>query len=110
MIRLLAATTLALFTLTSGAMAAMDSKRIVTAVDEIAKTFSCGAAAREPSWTYKTTDKTVIRTSGQRVRLSHLWHRGNFSDIKVGGRVTIRYHLIGHDRVADRIIVYPMRQ
>jgi hypothetical protein len=110
MMRLLAPTALALVVLTTGALAAMHSKRIVTAVDEAAKTFACGPGPGEPSWTYKTTDKTVIRTSGQRVRLSHIWHRGNFSDIKVGGRVTVRYHLIGHDRVADRITVYPMQQ
>ena len=110
MTRLLAAATLALFAITSGALAAMDSKRIVTAVDEIAKTFSCGAGAREPSWTYKTTVKTAIRTSGRRVRLSHIWHRGYFSDIKIGGKVTVQYHLVGHDRVADRVVVYPLRQ
>jgi hypothetical protein len=110
MARLLAAMAIALVALTSGALAAMDSKRIVTAVDEAAKTFACGAGKGEPSWTYKTTDKTVIRTSGQRVRLSHIWHRGNFSDIKIGGIVTVRYHLDGHDRITDRVIVYPARQ
>jgi hypothetical protein len=109
MAKILAAATIALVALASGAWAAMDSKRIVTAVDAAAKTFSCGAGAPEPSWTYKTTDKTVIRTSGQRVRLSYIWHRGEFSDIKVGGRVTVRYHLDGHDRVADRITVYPQQ-
>jgi len=107
MTRLLAATTLALFALTSGVLAAMDSKRTVTAVDENARAFSCSAGAGEPSWTYKTTDKTVIRMSEQRVRLSHAWHRGHFSDIKVGRIVTVRYHLHGHDRIAERVIVYP---
>ena len=72
--RLLGAILLALFALTSGAFAAMDSRRIVTAVDEAARTFNCQAKQGEPSWTYKTTDRTVIRTSGQRVRISHIWH------------------------------------
>jgi hypothetical protein len=107
--RLPGATVLVLFALTSGAFAAMDSKRIVTAVDEVAKTFACNAEKGEPSWTYKATDKTVIRTRGQRVRLSHVWHRGHFSDIKVGGIVTVRYHVDGHDRIAERVIVYPAR-
>lgn len=110
MARLLAATAIALVALTSGALAAMDSKRIVTAVDAAAKTFACSAGRGEPSWTYKTTDETVIRTGGQRVRLSHIWHRGYFSDIKTDGKVTVRYHLVGHDRVADRVIVYPPRE
>jgi hypothetical protein len=110
MAKILAAAAIALFALTSGAWAAMDSKRIVTAVNEAAKTFNCGAGPLEPSWTYKTTAKTVIRTSGERVRLSYAWHRGEFSDIKVGGRVTVRYHLVGHDRVADRVTVYPQLQ
>ena len=109
MSRLLGAILVALFALTSGAFAAMDSRRIVTAVDEAARTFSCHAKQSEPSWTYKTTDRTVIRTSGQRVRISHIWHRGNFSDIKIGGIVTVRYHLEGNDRIAERVIVYPAR-
>ena len=107
--RLLGAILLALFALTSGAFAAMDSRRIVTAVDEAARTFNCQAKQGEPSWTYKTTDRTVIRTSGQRVRISHIWHRGNFSDIKIGEIITVRYHLEGNDRIAERVIVYPAR-
>lgn len=65
--RLPGATILVLLALTSGAFAAMDSRRIVTVVDAVARTFSCKAGTGEPSWTYKTTSKTVIRTSGQRV-------------------------------------------
>jgi hypothetical protein len=87
----------------------MDSRRIVTAVDEIARAFICHAKQREPSWTYKTTDKTVVRTSGQRVRVTHIWHRGKLSDIKVGEIVTVRYHLTGSDRFVDRVIAYPAR-
>lgn len=102
-------TALALFALTSGALAAMDSRRTVTAVDEAAKTFGCSAGAGQPNWTYKTTGKTVVRTSEERVRLSHLWHRDRFSDIKVGKIVTVQYHLDGHDRIAERVIVYPAR-
>jgi hypothetical protein len=109
MTRLLALGALALLTFTSAAFAAMDSKRIVTAVDAATLSFSCQAKKGQPSWTYKTTNKTVIRTSGQRVRVSHIWHRGNFSDIKVGEVVTVRYHLDGNDRIAERVIVYPAR-
>ena len=107
--RLPGATILVLLALTSGAFAAMDSRRIVTVVDAVARTFSCKAGTGEPSWTYKTTSKTVIRTSGQQVRLSHIWHWGHFSDIKVGETVSVRYHLNGHDRIAERVIVYPAR-
>ena len=107
MTRLFAPCVFALFVLTSTAFATMDSKRIVTAVDAAAGSFSCYAKEGEPSWTYKTTDKTVIRTSGQRTCVSHIWHRGNFSDIKVGRIVTVRYHLNGSERIAERVIVYP---
>ena len=43
------------------------------------------------------------------MRISHMWHRGNFSDIKVGALVTVRCHLEGNDRIAERVTVYPAR-
>jgi hypothetical protein len=107
--RLFGATTLALLVLTSGSFAAMTPKQIVTTVDVFARSFSCQAKQGEPSWTYRTTDKTRIRVKGQRVRVSHLWHRGKFSDIKAGNVVSIRYHLDGSERIAERVIVYPAR-
>ena len=109
MTRLLALLTFALLALTSSAFAAMDSKRIVTSVDVAARSFSSHAKVGEPSWTYIITNKTVIRTSDQRVRVSHIWHRGNFSDIKVGEVVTVRYRLDGTNRIVERVIVYPAR-
>ena len=84
MSKLLIAVALAIFTTLSPAFAAFAPNRIVTAVDYAAKTFSCHAKPGQPSYTYKTTSKTKIRISGKRVRLSYLWDRGNFSEIKVG--------------------------
>jgi hypothetical protein len=84
----------------SPALAAMDSNRIVTAVDDIAKTFSCHAKAGEPSWTYKTTNKTIFRVVGRT-------RRGSFSDIKVGEVVSVRFDLHGDDRITDRVVIEP---
>ena len=86
----------AIFTTFLPALAAMDRNRIVTAVDDVAKTFSCHAKANEPSWTYKTTNKTVFRIVGKT-------RRGSFSDLKVGEIVSVRYGLHGDDRFADRV-------
>src|SRR5271169_917666 len=79
-------------------LAAMDRNRIVTAIDDIAQTFSCHAKAKEPSWTYRTTNKTAFRLVGK-IR------RGSFSNIKVGEIVSVRYHLDGRDRIAERIVI-----
>ena len=87
----------------SQASAAFDPHRIVTGVDYANKTVSCHAKRGEPSYTYKTTDNTVVRISGKRPRQS----RGEFSQIKVGEVITVEYHLHGHDRVADRIVIHP---
>ena len=84
----------------SEAPAAFDPHRIVTGVDYATKTVSCHAKRGEPSYTYKTTDNTVVRISGKRPR-------GEFSQIKVGEVITVQYHLHGHDRVAERIVIYP---
>ena len=87
----------------SQASAAFDPDRIVTGVDHATKTVSCHAKRGEPSYSYKTTDKTVIRISGKRPLRS----RGEFSQIKAGEVITVEYHLHGHDRVADRIVIHP---
>jgi hypothetical protein len=89
------------------ASAAFDPARIVTTVDYIAKSFSCHAKPGAPTYAYKVTDTTRIRVKGERARLSHLWEKGSFSQVKVGDRVTVQYHLSGHDRVAERIAIYP---
>ena len=109
MFKLLMAVTLAIFTTLSPAFAAFDPNRIVTAVDYLAKTFSCHAKPGQPSYTYKTTSKTKIRISGKRVRLSYLWDRGNFSEIKVGEIITVQYHIEGGDRIAERVAIYPKK-
>ncbi|HTQ83550.1 MAG TPA: hypothetical protein VMI47_09820 [Pseudolabrys sp.] len=107
MFKLLIAPALAMFTALAPASAAFDPDRIVTAVDETAKTFSCHPKASETSYTYKTTSKTVIRTAGKRVRLYYLWDSGHFSEIKVGMVITVKYHLVGGDRVAERVTINP---
>ena len=89
-----------IFATLSPALAAMDRNRIVTVVDDLAKTFSCHASAKVPSWTYKTTNKTVFRIVGRT-------RRGRFSDIKVGEIVSVRYDLHGDDRIADRVVIKP---
>jgi hypothetical protein len=107
MSKLLPAVVLALFTALSPAFAAFAPNRIVTTVDYVAKTFSCHTKPGEPSYTYITTGKTIIRVSGRRVRFSHLWNKGSFSEIKVGEIITVQYHTVGGDRIADRVAVYP---
>jgi hypothetical protein len=109
MSKLLMAVVLAIFTTLSPAFAAFDPNRTVTAVDYVAKTFSCHAKPGQPSYTYKTTSKTKIRISGKRVRLSYLWDRGNFSEIKVGEIITVQYHMEGADRIAERVAIYPKK-
>jgi hypothetical protein len=106
MYKMLIATVLSLLVLTP-ALAAQDPNRIVTAVDEVGKTFNCHAKAGEPSWTYRTTNKTVFRAAKKRVRLSYVWNKGSFSELKVGDIVTVQYHLSGNDRIAERVAIYP---
>ena len=109
MSKLLMAAAVALFTTLSPAFAAFAPNRIVTAVDSVAKTFSCQAKPGEPNYTYKTTNKTRIRISGSRIRLSYLWDSGNFSEIKVGDVITVRYHKDRGDLVADHVAIYPKK-
>ena len=78
----------------------MDRSRIVTAVDDAAKTFNCHAKAEELDWTYKTTNKTVFRTVGGT-------RRASFPDLKVGEIVSVRYNLHGDHRIADRVVLKP---
>jgi hypothetical protein len=109
MSKLLVAVALAIIATLAPASAAFTPKRIVTAVDYAAKTFSCQAKPGEPSYTYKTTGKTRIRVVGKRVRLSHLWDEGNFAEIKVGEIITVQYHIEGADRIAERVVTYPKK-
>jgi hypothetical protein len=109
MLKLLPTVTLALFTTLSPAFAAFDPNRIVTAVDYVAKTFSCHAKPGEPIYTYNTTSKTKIRISGRRPRFSYLWNKGNFSEIKVGEIITVQFYMKGEDRIADRVVIYPKK-
>jgi len=85
MFKLLITAALAMFMTLAPASAAFDPNRIVTAVDEAAKTFSCHPKASETSYTYKTTSKTVIRTAGKRVQLYYLrqWRIGRLGPLYV---------------------------
>jgi len=105
--KLLAVAALALFTTLSPAFAAFAPNRIVTAVDYVAKTFGCSAKPGEASYTYNTTGKTIIRIRGKRARLSYLWNKGDFSEIKVGEIITVQYHVERDDRIVDRVSIYP---
>ncbi len=104
--RTFAVVVLFLIAVASQAFAAFDPRRIVTDVDYMARTVSCHAKAGEPSYTYKTTEKTVVRISGKRPRQS----RADFSQIKVGEVITVQYHLEGRDRIAERIAIYPSKK
>jgi hypothetical protein len=109
MSKLLTAVALAMFTTLAPAFAAFAPNRIVTAVDNVAKKFSCHAKPDEPTYTYKTTKKTKIRIAGKRVRLRYLWDGGNFSEIKVGEIISVEYHIDGGERIADRVAIYPKK-
>ena len=104
-----AASILAMLATPSSGFAAFDPNRIVDAVDYVGKTFSCHAQSGGSSYTYKTTDRTVFRINGKRVRLSYIWNKGSFSEIKVRQIVTVQYHLRGEDRIADRVAIYPKK-
>jgi hypothetical protein len=91
------------------ARAAFDPNRIVTAVDNDAKTFSCQAGSGEPIRIYKTTASTRFRVAGKRVRLSYIWNKGGLSDLKVGATVTVQFHVSAGDRIADRVAIYPKK-
>jgi hypothetical protein len=105
---ILVATIIALAPVPS-ALAAFDPNRIVTAVDNDAKTFSCQAGTGEPIYTYKTTASTRFRVAGKRARLSYIWNKGSLSDLKAGAIVTVRYHVDGSDRIAERVAIYPKK-
>jgi hypothetical protein len=97
------------FAMLAPALAAFDPNRVVTAVDQAAGTFSCQAKASEPVRTYATTAKTVFRIAGKRVRLAYLWNKGTLADLTVGAIVTVRYHVAGGHRIAERVAIYPKK-
>ena len=83
----------AAFMVTAHAKDAKQTGTIIK-VDDAAKTFICQWGRKDI--TYKTTDKTVFRASGK---------DGTLADLKQGVRVTILYHTVDKDRVADRVTV-----
>lgn len=107
--KFLTALMIAALAMCAPASAAYDPNRIVTAIDAAAGTFSCEAKPGEPVYTYRISRRTVFRTSGKRPRLSYVWSKGSLSDIKIGDRVTVQYHLDGERRIADRVILLPRR-
>jgi hypothetical protein len=66
----------------------------VTAIDDAGRTFSCHW--KTVDWTYGTADKTVFRVGKK---------TGSFSDLKVGATVKVNYHLVGNERIADRVVI-----
>jgi hypothetical protein len=87
--------------------AAIVSKMMVVAVDYDAQTFTCQRKEREPRHEYRTTAKTVYRINGTRPRMTYLWNRGKFSEIKIGRVISIQYHVTGHQNIAERIVINP---
>jgi hypothetical protein len=41
--------------------------------------------------------------------LSYIWNKGSLSDLKAGAIVTVRYHVDGSDRIAERVAIYPKK-
>ena len=66
----------------------------IISVDPLGKSFVC--KWRDNDWTYKTTDKTVFRAGGK---------PGTLADLKLGDRVSLSYHMMGKDRVADIVTI-----
>ena len=83
----------AAFIVTAQAKNAKQTGTIIK-VDAAAKTFICQWGNKDI--VYKTTDKTVVRAGGK---------DGTLSDLKEGVRVTILYHTVDKDRIADRVTV-----
>jgi hypothetical protein len=83
----------AAFMVTAHAKNAKQTGTIIN-VDGAAKTFICQWGGKDI--TYKTSDKTVFKAGGKDSTLS---------DLKEGVRVTILYHTVDKDRVADRVTV-----
>jgi hypothetical protein len=82
------------YAVTPAAARPLRSTGIVTAIDDGAKSFDCHW--RTSAWVYATGDKTVFLVGRK---------SGSFSDLKVGALVKVDYHLVGKDRVADRIVI-----
>jgi hypothetical protein len=66
----------------------------IISIDPLSKSFIC--KWRDNDWTYKTTEKTVFRAGGK---------TGALSDLKLGDRVSLSYHMMGNDRVADVVTI-----
>jgi hypothetical protein len=91
---LMAAILAAGFAVPASAESKVSLRGIVTAVDNGAKTFVCHWKTSD--WTYKTTAKTVF----------HLAKKpADFSDLKAGQTVQVKYHVVGKDWIADRVAI-----
>jgi hypothetical protein len=66
----------------------------IISVDPLSKSFVC--KWRDNDWTYRTHDKTVFRAGGKAATLA---------DLKLGDRVSLSYHMMGKDRVADIVTI-----
>lgn len=74
--------------------AAPISKAIVTAVDDVGKTFNCRWRSRD--WTFQTTRTTEFFVGPK---------PAGFSDLKVGQTVKVVFHRNGRNRTADRVVI-----
>ena len=102
MAKVLIAALLAMVAMLTPASAAHAPYRVVTAINDVAKTFSCRASTTDPTWTYKTHGRTIFRVPGKA-------RRASFADIKVGDRVAVEYHIKDDERIADRVAIRPKR-
>jgi hypothetical protein len=100
MLKVLMAALLAMPAILTPASAAHTPYRLVTAINDVAQTFSCRASTREPTWTYNTHERTIFRVHGKT-------RRASFADIKVGDTVAVEYHIKGDERIADRVAIRP---
>ena len=82
-----------MFAMTADAWAAKKTGTIVS-LDEATKTFICQWGGEDRA--YKTNEKTAFRVGAK---------NGTWSDLKMGERVNILYHMVGKDRVADRVTI-----
>jgi hypothetical protein len=66
----------------------------ITGVNDTARSFGCHWKKKQ--WTFKTTEKTVVRAGAK---------DASWSDMKAGQAVQVEFHQSGHERIADRVII-----
>ena len=69
----------------------------IIGVNDTARSFGCHWKKKQ--WTFKTTEKTVVRAGAK---------DASWSDMKAGQAVQVDFHQSGHERIADRVIITGM--